>query len=733
MADNRGVPTTPKPTWLTSKRKNKKYGGRRGSLGGRRDGSRSSNANGGAFVSGQFRAIRRSVSASSSLDYEVGADGLDLRTQARLERPDGNRSVASTFRIAEDPPDRSAQVSLEPSDDARQSGRTRGFQRPPRPNSANTTTSCTDRNTTQTRKVHLNQFDFEPDNAEDGCGSSSTYEIDVERMQSDVAHYSATAQGTTFIASRSVVEENVHPNDIFGDSRNDEIRPPAAHTPHDVTVDTPAPTRQSARLQKKRSDSFAAAHPNPSDNSVNARSESRAIPRLTERPWNFSSKRNTANTSEDDMPSPSKIAARSSPTSFSSRSQSSSVSSSLFGSQRSSTPIDTSSQETGTDNSSSTSKSPSLGRGLVAAPSTHKTSISMASFLDDEAPVRLKAPPADHHQRSASWAHLGSFEPRPSSPTFQFSHKLSQNTPLSTSSRKRSMEFFSSDGDEDDLGGSERDRKRMPNAPLPFDCLGGSERVRGRGHFESFSLSQGDAVNEEACFFGARSKSLSQGDEPINFPMSPPSKPSRMNADLEFVAEDSADEVRGASCHDTGAIRSKDDDVMSLSSSSTSSSDDEDSSSSNDQETEEEGSPFKAMTDAQIFHCKSSYDDVKFLVKSLGTHVSNCNKGVATMGLNDGCMIALRRGWSYERRGRFSKWIGEAFGFRIKPTGGTGGHYIHCSNTECRDAYDRLKKILKDYKGGRLPMDEIHTEKSKGRDEGSTLLSPAKIVSSHPE
>lgn len=703
MADNlRGVPATPTPAWLTRKRKNKKYGGRRGSLGGRREGTQSNNVNGGALTSGRFRAIHRSVSASSSLDYEVGANGgFDLRTQARLERPEGNRSVASTFRIAEDPPDCSASVRLEHSDDVRQSG-----QRPPRPNSANTTTSCTDRNATQARKVHLHQFDFEPDNAEDGCGSSSTNEIVMERMQSDVAR--ATAQATPFIASRSVVEENVQPNDISGDSRKNEIRPPVAHPPHDVTANTPAPTRQSARLQKKRSDRL-------SDNSDNTCSVSRTIPRLTARPWNFSSKRNTI-TREDDVPSAAKLAARSSPTSLSSRSQSRS--------QPISAPIDTSSkeQETGTANSCASSKFPSLAHDLVAASSTHEM-----SFLDDETADRWKVSPTDYRQRSASLAHLGSAETRQTSPTFQFSHKLSQSTPLSTSSRKRSIELFSSDGDEDELGGSERNRKRMPNALLPFDCLGGSERVRERGNFESFSLSQGDIVDEESRFFGARAKSLSQGDEPIDFPISPPSRLSQMKADLEFVAEDSADEIWGASCLDTGAIRSKDDDGMSLSSSSSSFDNDDKSisSSSNYQETEEEGSPLKALTDAQIFHSKSSYDDFKFLVKSLGTHVFNRNKCVATMGLNDGCMIALRREWSYERRGRFSKWIGEAFGFRIKPTGGTGGHYIHCSNAECRDAYDRLKKILKDFKGGRLPMDEIETEKSRGMDEGSTLLSQA--------
>ena len=706
MADN---PAPPTPIWLTRKRKNKKYGGRRGSLGGRREGSQSNNLNGGTLTSGKFGAIRRSISASSSLDYQVEADCLDLRTQARPERPEGNRSSASTFHIAEDQPDRSGHLRLERSDAPRQSG-----QRPPRPNSANTTTSsCTGRNTSQARNAHLNQFDFEPD-AEDGSISSSTNEILMNRMQPDVAHHSVTAQATTFIASRSVVEENVHPNDISGDSRNDELWPSASHTTYDA-VNTPAPTRQSARLQKRRSDRFATAHPNPSDNNDNTRSVSRAIPRLTARPWKFSRKRNTAKTSEDDVPSPTKIAARSSPTSFSSRSQSSRLSSHLYRSQPNSSSIETSSQEreNGTDNNCAKSKSSSHAHGLVAASSTQKTS-----------PVRLKA--GDYRQRSASLAHLGCVESRQTSPTSQFSHRIGQGTPLSTS-RKRSIEFFSSDGDRDELGGSERNRKRMPNVLLPFDCLGGSERVRERGNSEPFSLSQGDTVDEESRFFGATSKSLSQGDEPIGFSISPPSKLGQMKADLDFVAEDSTDEVRGAKRLDTGAIRSKDDDGMSLSSSSSSSDNDDKSisSSSNYQETEEEGSPLKIMTDAQIFNSKSSYDDFKFLVKSLGTHVSNCNRGVATMGLNDGCMIALRRGWSYERRSRFSKWIGEAFGFRIKPTGGTGGHYIQCSNTECRDAYDRLKKILKDYKGGRLTMTEIVTEKSSGMDEGTTLLSPA--------
>lgn len=142
---------------------------------------------------------------------------------------------------------------------------------------------------------------------------------------------------------------------------------------------------------------------------------------------------------------------------------------------------------------------------------------------------------------------------------------------------------------------------------------------------------------------------------------------------------------------------------------------------SSDEDSEEEEAP-KEMTDAEIFESKSSYEDFKFLTKSLlKWSQTSCAKG-ASMGLNNGCLIAVPATWTFEHRNSFAKWSVVAFGFRVGSVGGAGGSFLRCNDAEGNEALAKLRRILKDHKSGNLVSSTVKKEEAK---EETILFSPS--------
>ena len=134
------------------------------------------------------------------------------------------------------------------------------------------------------------------------------------------------------------------------------------------------------------------------------------------------------------------------------------------------------------------------------------------------------------------------------------------------------------------------------------------------------------------------------------------------------------------------------------------------------EDAEEDETP-REMTDAEVFQCMSSYDDFKFLTKSLKKWSQSSTRKGASMGLNNGCLIAVPPSWTFEHRANFAKWVAVAFGFRIGNVGGAGsGSFLRCSDTEGKEALARLLRILNDYKADRLalPSTETNVASTKG-------------------
>ena len=146
------------------------------------------------------------------------------------------------------------------------------------------------------------------------------------------------------------------------------------------------------------------------------------------------------------------------------------------------------------------------------------------------------------------------------------------------------------------------------------------------------------------------------------------------------------------------------------------------------------------MTDVEIFECKSSYDDLKWLIKSLqkcmpqSSSASSSLQGgkkvaVASMGLNNGCVIALPPQWTFEHRATFSKWVAISFGFRVGNVGGgAGGSFLRCSDAEGRAVLDRLLRILNDYKNNRLVLSTTTTEGIKNVHDAKDVKPKARYV-----
>jgi hypothetical protein len=114
------------------------------------------------------------------------------------------------------------------------------------------------------------------------------------------------------------------------------------------------------------------------------------------------------------------------------------------------------------------------------------------------------------------------------------------------------------------------------------------------------------------------------------------------------------------------------------------------------------GNARRELTDNEIFDGKSSHEDYKFLTKSLQRWSQSRDRRGASMGLHNGCLIAVPPEWTCERRANFARWVATAFGFRIGSVGGSGGSFLRCSDAEGKGVLARLVRISNDHKANRL-------------------------------
>ena len=301
------------------------------------------------------------------------------------------------------------------------------------------------------------------------------------------------------------------------------------------------------------------------------------------------------------------------------------------------------------------------------------------------------------------------------SPPFEEGRERLLSTPSinSTPSRKRrTMDFDDSSSpfnDNDALGGAERCRSRKV-PPLPFM----SSQKERQSHHQS-------PISE----FEPTSSLITSLSEPItSAPMvvmggsggsifSPPLKASSsfdksLDNEMSFLSPDEkkSEDIRDrlSSDNDDESMMSTEndcDDSNSTSSSTTS-----------EEEDEEDGTP-REMTDGEIFQSKSSYDDFKFLIKSLQKWSQSSNGKGASMGLNNGCLIAVPPSWDFEHRANFAKWVATAFRFRVGSVGGTGcGSFLRCSDSEGNEVLAKLRHILNDFKADRLVLPSTGAEES---------------------
>ena len=189
--------------------------------------------------------------------------------------------------------------------------------------------------------------------------------------------------------------------------------------------------------------------------------------------------------------------------------------------------------------------------------------------------------------------------------------------------------------------------------------------------------------------------------EPTDMFASPPMFGKSRKSDICFLGSDEKETGRG---HDSMVMNDslnddeeEEDDDESISSFMSEESDCEDTE-------EEEEEVQKEMTDAEIFESKSSYEDFKFLVKFLRDWAKRVNAKSASMGLNDGCLVAIPPTWLFERRANFSKWAVTALGFRVGSVGGGGGSFLKCSEAHGKEVYEKLRRILNEHKAGRLQV-----------------------------
>jgi hypothetical protein len=130
--------------------------------------------------------------------------------------------------------------------------------------------------------------------------------------------------------------------------------------------------------------------------------------------------------------------------------------------------------------------------------------------------------------------------------------------------------------------------------------------------------------------------------------------------------------------------------------------------------------PARQLTDGEIFDSKSSYEDFKFLLKTMiqWSKTTNKNGKVASMGLNNGCQIAVPHHWTHVRKSNFIRWASVSCGFRVS-NAGQGLSILRCVESKGLEILGTLKRILENHKAGRLAAVE---EKKEEMD--ADLLSP---------
>ena len=106
------------------------------------------------------------------------------------------------------------------------------------------------------------------------------------------------------------------------------------------------------------------------------------------------------------------------------------------------------------------------------------------------------------------------------------------------------------------------------------------------------------------------------------------------------------------------------------------------------------------LSNSEIFSRKSSFADFKFLLQTLSQWSKTVNNGrIASMGLHNGCQIAVPRHWTYERRTKFVQWASTSFGFRVC-NAGVGLIILRCVEREGLEILSKLKGIMEEYKNG---------------------------------
>ena len=504
---------------------------------------------------------------------------------------------------------------------------------------------------------------------------------------------------------RSVVEENVHPNDI-------------TETPVTlINTNVPGTTRRSTRLEQKarmgnfnirptglssRMDNTNSNNDNEEEESTTRTTRSRAKATSKKRSastTNLSEGKLPANKEQEDGPqklSPTKF---SSLASFNAGSFSRSNSNSSTGNRNNS-----SSSTSGSESFSSLARrnnkhwARSKSSGATAASKKknyhHKRSISMSvatssvpsNGMSDSKTPSNQSLPSSSHNRSISCGDISSFSY--ASPDKRGTNKSSPST--ASSRKRRSMEFLSPIDDDDLLCGSERTRSRK--APPPSFLLDPAINELA----PTTTLESSPPSNEEPI----------QAQQPMNMlspPIAVPTFGTTLNDDMMCLVENEDDELDLNKDDGFRCRLSSDNDVSMSMSLNTSNDDDDDSSvsSSSSEESEDETTP-RPMTDVEVFENKSSYEDFKFLTKFLQTWSQRSHSTKASMGLNDGCLIAIPADWNFEHRAKFAKWVATSFGFRVGNVGGTGGSFVKCSVAEGKAVLNRLLRILNDHKSGRL-------------------------------
>jgi len=587
------------------------------------------------------------------------------------------------------------------------------------------------------RKVESNSFVFESDaleNGNDSPNNSSNIASVVAGGGGDAkrSKFAYRRSNSSSTVSSSPFEENVHPNDTtVADTNN---------------LSAGVVTRRSSRLVKKNMASRAslAASQSPNDNATFVTTRSRAKANSKKRsatsadatiggssgssppaqpPQRSPPNLRSASASSLCTPSEREPPQRSPPnlrsasvTSSSSGSFSSSNSTmrnSAIGSGGSESFSSLARQCS--DKSWASGKASSSSKGAVGKKGypQHKRSVSVASSLSKNgnnstvstaalktpsSSAALKTPSSNNtvHNRSISCGgdHLSLGSQSFMSPDPGGTH-LSTPSVGSSSSRKRSCMDFTSLSHEDfeDLGGSERvSRSRTGPTPPPFVMDGAISEIPPIPSLKR-------TFSEPKVGPAATPRSIFSPPQKLSFGNTLVSKMCFVGSDDDIVDEKKED-VRDPFSSNDDSMMSTESEEEDVSASSNFSDEDDECAD------EEEETP-REMTDTEVFETKSSYEDLRFLIKSLqrwaSQHSQSKGHYQASMGLNNGCLIAVPPSWTFEHRANFAKWVVTAFGFRVGSVGGAGcGTFLRCGDADGREALVRLRRIWNDYKAGRL-------------------------------